>query len=321
MQALRHLLGGERAGHRRAQGLLPLAIFAQAGMASPPSARYSSASRSTAARILLRVRGGCRMTSPAVRTLPPSIPCQSSSASATRWVSETIRTSTPSRPAPRSSSPELVVVGEAIGVGTRRARLRAGHAAGPNRVDQDAEEAVALGQVPGRERNPSSRRHDARELPHRELGPRQVVDREVAHERVEGALREGEVLGVRRQEADPGMTPARERQHLVGDVHTRRDRAALAARGGVPRTRPHVEHAHARADSGRVEQRLHEPGGDPAGEAAVGLGLRVPAGPLERLEGLGVTRHQAVKSDLPRTTMAPCRPSTNGPEASRRSSG
>ena len=91
------------------------------------------------------------------------------------------------------------------------------------------------------------------------------------------------------------MTAARECHDLVGDVHARRDSASLfRAGGGVPQSRPHVEHAHARGDSGRIEQRLHEPGGDLPGEAVVGLGLRVPAGPLERFEGLGVTRHEAV---------------------------
>ena len=88
----------------RAGSLVPRASFARTGMASSPPTRYSSASRSTAARILLRVAGVCFLTRPAVRTLPPSSPRQSASASGTRCVSDTEWTSTSSRPAPSRSA-------------------------------------------------------------------------------------------------------------------------------------------------------------------------------------------------------------------------
>src|SRR5215210_2645377 len=99
------------------------------------------------------------------------------------------------------------------------------------------------------------------------------------------------------------MTPARERHHLVGDVDTGGNRTSLGRPlGRVPRTRPHVEHAYARGDSGRVEQRLHEPGGDPAGEQAVALGLLTPTGSLERLEGLGAGRTLVQDADQKSST-------------------
>ena len=131
VQKPRNLPGGEGTGRRGAHGFLPQAIFAQAGMTSSPSARYSSASRCTAARIFLRVAGSCR---------------------------------------PAQQRAELVLVGEAVGVGTRG---------------------------------------------------------------------------------------------------------------------PHIEHLHAGGDPGRVEQRLHEPGGDPSRQQTVGLRLLAPAGTLQGLEGLG----------------------------------
>src|SRR3954470_7387739 len=84
-------------------GFLPRAIFALAGMASAPSASYSAASRPAAVRTLSRTSAGWRVRSPAVRRLPPTIPSQSSSASATRWVRHTGRLSTASNPAPDSS--------------------------------------------------------------------------------------------------------------------------------------------------------------------------------------------------------------------------
>ena len=155
------------------------------------------------------------------------------------------------------------------------------------------------------------RRHDACELPDRALGLRKVVDREVAHEGVERALLERELLGVALQEADPGMTAARECDDLVGDVHARRDSASLVPRraaaypGPFPTSSTHMP----AADTGRVEQRLHEPRGDLAGEAAVGLGLRVPTGPLERLEGLGVahlTHYAGQKSSTISTSSLRC---------------
>src|SRR4051812_34058246 len=99
---LRELAGAQRA-LELFHDFLPRAIFARAGIARAPSAAYSWASRPAAARTLWRTSGGRRVSRPAVRTLPPTIPFQSASTSATRWVSDTGWISTASSPAPSSS--------------------------------------------------------------------------------------------------------------------------------------------------------------------------------------------------------------------------
>jgi hypothetical protein len=49
-----------------------------------------------------------------------------------------------------------------------------------------------------------------------------------------------------------------------------------------------VQHARATTNVGRVEQRLHEPRGDPAEEVVVAGRLLLPARRLESVEGVGV---------------------------------
>jgi hypothetical protein len=112
-----------------------------------------------------------------------------------------------------------------------------------------------------------------------------------AGRRIEGIVRERQLGRVAVHELDTWRAGARELEHRLGEVDTDGLRAPLGSSGrDVARPRGDVEHSLARLGTDRIEERIGQARGHPAGQRVVaGCLLRSPPGRLE-----GVKRHRVV---------------------------
>jgi hypothetical protein len=116
-----------------------------------------------------------------------------------------------------------------------------------------------------------------------------VQDGEVGDHHVERVVGELQVLGVAVDELDRRVQRPGQRHHRGRDVHPDCRRAA-GERGGGDVTRPaaHVEYPASGADGGCIEEWLDDLSGDRQQQPMIGGRPLLPAGGLERVEGIRI---------------------------------
>ena len=133
-------------------------------------------------------------------------------------------------------------------------------------------------------------------LRERALGIRHYHEPEPTDHPVKGQIREGEALGVHLMElcvphaegARPGTGPP---QHGRGEVHAyhqaARPHATGDGEGRLARPSGHVQHPHARADRGQLDQPPAELAELRQDDVGVATGELIPHRPLVLLVGFG----------------------------------
>ena len=159
-------------------------------------------------------------------------------------------------------------------------------------LEEHAEHAHLRGRVPGRQRQPATRRKDPCALGHRQLRAGEVWEPEVADHSIKGSVLERERLGVGAPELDVRMLRVCPGEHRLRDVHAPYRRSPTSRlRRHVPGPGGHVEHPRARTHSSNIQERLNQAARDIAEEPCVPLHPLFPGTRFKLIEGVEVDAH------------------------------
>ena len=183
----------------------------------------------------------------------------------------------------------------------------------PHRIQEHADQPVLAGTSPCREGQPAAGPEHACAFSDGALWTREVHDREVADDRVEGGVGKRQFVRVRPTELKRRMSAASARDHRCRDVDAHHRRSTLRSlRGNPPRSRGDIQNPRPIVHRGRHQEGPDHPADDPAEKALIGGSLLLPA---HRLEGVESVVHGRVAHAQ---TIRPCPALVEEPRTRRR---